>query len=446
MLVSLMVIFALLLMAFIGGADIARANGTIYNRINNPDCPTIHVKTSTLCGHEINPDEWHFLINQIDIEENAPVSITVLWENSNQEIVNLGKFTGGVAHYTTYSNLDSQVVDAWTTIYDGWNGEFNLSHGPACPDPTPTPTLTFTPTWTPTYTSTPTETPTETATATATNTPTETPTSTSTETPTSTPTETATATATYTSTPTDTPTDTPTSTATFTATPPDTDTPTPTYTNTPTEPPTATNTPTEPPTATNTPTEPPTSTPTPTDVTPTPTEVTPTPTDVTPTPTDVTPTPTGTPTQPPRRYTETPKPPQPAGANMRIAYPNEAVGTMYANGTSYLVYNGVSAPDGTLLLPSKDRGGALYNNQIWIHRAWNSGWFKLAKDEVVGINYTNGTIYYYQVTGSTRQPYGKYFNDGIFHIVSCYGANPEGWDGVEVYNLKLIKISTDRAR
>ena len=422
MLVSLMVIFALLLMAFIGGADIARANGTIYNRINNPDCPTIHVKTSTLCGHEINPDEWHFLINQIDIEENAPVSITVLWENSNQEIVNLGKFTGGVAHYTTYSNLDSQVVDAWTTIYDGWNGEFNLSHGPACPDPTPEPTLTFTPTWTPTYTSTPTETPTETATATATNTPTETPTSTSTETPTSTPTETATATATYTSTPTDTPTDTPTSTATFTATPPDTDTPTPTYTNTPTEPPTATNTPTEPPTST------------------------PTPTDVTPTPTEVTPTPTGTPTEPPRRYIETPKPPQPAGDNMRIAYPNEAVGTMYANGTSYLVYNGVSAPDGTLLLPSKDRGGALYNNQIWIHRAWNSGWFKLAKDEVVGINYTDGTTYYYQVTGSTKQPYGKYFNDGIFHIVSCYGANPEGWDGVEVYNLKLIKISTDRAR
>jgi hypothetical protein len=131
---------------------------------------------------------------------------------------------------------------------------------------------------------------------------------------------------------------------------------------------------------------------------------------------------------------------------MRIAYPNEAVGTMYANGTSYLVYNGVSAPDGTLLLPSKDRGGALYNNQIWIHRAWNSGWFKLAKDEVVGINYTDGTTYYYQVTGSTKQPYGKYFNDGIFHVVSCYGANPDGWDGVEVYNLKLIKISTDRAR
>ena len=422
MLVSLMVIFALLLMAFISGADIARANGTIYNRINNPDCPTIHVKTSTLCGHEINPDEWHFLINQIDIEENAPVSITVLWENGNQEIVNLGKFTGGVAHYTTYSNLDSQVVDAWTTIYDGWNGEFNLSHGPACPDPTPTPTLTFTPTWTPTYTSTPTNTPTATPPDTDTPTPTLPP-DTDTPTPTLPP-----------------DTDTPTPTL-----PPDTDTPTPTYTNTPTDPPTSTPTDVTPtPTdVTPTPTD---VTPTPTDVTPTPTDVTPTPTDVTPTPTDVTPTPTGTPTQPPRRYTETPKPPQPAGANMRIAYPNEAVGTMYANGTSYLVYNGVSAPDGTLLLPSKDRGGALYNNQIWIHRAWNSGWFKLAKDEVVGINYTNGTIYYYQVTGSTRQPYGKYFNDGIFHIVSCYGANPEGWDGVEVYNLKLIKISTDRAR
>ncbi len=113
---------------------------------------------------------------------------------------------------------------------------------------------------------------------------------------------------------------------------------------------------------------------------------------------------------------------------------------MYANGTGYLVYKGVSAEDGTLLLPTKEKGGALYDNQIWIHRAWNSGWFKLSKGEVVGIIYTNGIVYYYEVTGSTHEPYGQYFDDGTFHIVTCYGADGGKWNGVEVYNLELIKI------
>lgn len=212
-------------------------------------------------------------------------------------------------------------------------------------------------------------------------------------------------------------------------TPTETETPTETFTPTPTEPTpteTITVTPTPTGTVTVTPTETPTETPT---VTPTPTE---TPTE-TPTPTV---TPTNTPTQPP--YTETPKPPQPAEANVRVKYPGKLMGTMYANNTYYAVYKGVGGPDGILLLPSDSKGGALYNNQVWIHRTWNSGWFKLAKDEIVKIVYDDGTIYYYQVTGSTHQPYGQYFNDGTFHIVSCYGALPGTWDGVEVYNLEII--------
>ena len=304
--------------------------------------------------------------------------------------------------------------------------------------------------------------PTDTPTPTETNTPTATHTSTPTDTPTNTPT--------FTSTPTDTPTNTPTSTATFTSTP--TDTSTPTYTNTPTKTPTntptptKTNTPSPTPTGTLTPTDTPTITSTPTSThtstptfTSTPTHTstptyTPTPTEtvtVTPTPTKppiITPTstiaptktivPTVTPTQSPK--TETPKPPIPADAKSSAKYPGKVLGTMYANDTSYIIYNGVSGTNNVLLLPNVSKGGALYDNQIWIHRIWNSGWFKLAKDEIVKIVYNNDITYYYQVTGSTLQPYGQYFDDGKFYIVSCYSNESGKWEGVEVFSLKLINI------
>jgi hypothetical protein len=113
---------------------------------------------------------------------------------------------------------------------------------------------------------------------------------------------------------------------------------------------------------------------------------------------------------------------------------------MYANGTSYLVYPAVGSPDGVLLLPTAEKGGALYNNQIWIHRTWNTGWFKLADKEIVKIVYYDGTTYTYQLTGNTRLPYGQYPTDNLFHIISCYGENPGKWDGVQVYDFNLISI------
>jgi hypothetical protein len=76
---------------------------------------------------------------------NAPQSITVTWANGATEVVPLSKFTGGVAHYVTTSNLDSTVVSATAVIYAGWSGQFNLSHGP-CGVPTPSSTPTSTPT------------------------------------------------------------------------------------------------------------------------------------------------------------------------------------------------------------------------------------------------------------------------------------------------------------
>lgn len=138
-------------------------------------CDTKPISAKSLGGYECNDSEWHFVINQIDTEEHAPDSIYVTWENGAEEDVPLDKFTGGVAHYVTYSNLDSNVISATTDIYEGWEGEFNLSHGP-CDPPTPTPT-------TPVPTDTPEATPTDTPEITPTNTPEVTPTP-GTETPT----------------------------------------------------------------------------------------------------------------------------------------------------------------------------------------------------------------------------------------------------------------------
>ena len=88
------------------------------------------ISAKALSDHECDSSEWHFVINQIDTEANAPDSILVTWTNGKSESVPLDKFTGGVAHYTTTSNLDSTVKSATASIYDGWSGQFNLSHGP----------------------------------------------------------------------------------------------------------------------------------------------------------------------------------------------------------------------------------------------------------------------------------------------------------------------------
>ncbi|MHA2085156.1 MAG: hypothetical protein ACXABD_15475 [Candidatus Thorarchaeota archaeon] len=104
--------------------------------------------------HECNAEEWHFVINQIDDEALAPASIQVFWDPWTVELVNLSKFTGKVAHYTTTRNLDSKVIKAKAEIYDEWDGQFNLSHGPCivvrptptAPETTPRPQITPTPT------------------------------------------------------------------------------------------------------------------------------------------------------------------------------------------------------------------------------------------------------------------------------------------------------------
>src|SRR6266542_5109190 len=122
--------FALLVAYSVIGAGGAVANA------DDPATTPISVKADSLIDPDCDqdhPNEWHFVINQIDTEAHAPASIHVTWANGNDEDVPLDKFTGGTAHYATGSNLDSSVTGATTDIYSAWllgNGQFNLSHGP----------------------------------------------------------------------------------------------------------------------------------------------------------------------------------------------------------------------------------------------------------------------------------------------------------------------------
>ena len=141
--------------------------------------------------HGCDDTEWHFVINQIEDPVLAPGSITVSWANGASEVIQLGNVTGGVAHYSTTLNLNSPVISASAEIYEGWEGQFNLSHGPCSYTPTNTPFPTSTSTYTVTPTNTPTNMPTSSSTPTNTPTGTLVPTSTPTSIGTTPPTETS---------------------------------------------------------------------------------------------------------------------------------------------------------------------------------------------------------------------------------------------------------------
>lgn len=160
----------------------------------------INVKQASLpSGSKCNANERTFIINQIAENKSPPSSITVYYSDGTSEVVSISQpLEATAAHYTTTKNLDKTVVDATAMIYDGWKGQFVLSHGP-CPRPTPTKTQTSMATKTATMTSTKTSTATrprdpDTPTPTATNTspppgpgPTDTPTLTPTSPPPSNP-------------------------------------------------------------------------------------------------------------------------------------------------------------------------------------------------------------------------------------------------------------------
>jgi LPXTG-motif cell wall-anchored protein len=124
------------------------------------------ITAKALLSHSCDANEWHFVITQIDDHSDVPATIDVTWANGAHEVVPTNKYTGKTAHYTTTSNLNSEVTEAYTYIYNGWTGQFNLSHGPCLTAASPVPNATVNPTVNPTVA--PTAVPTAVATATPT--------------------------------------------------------------------------------------------------------------------------------------------------------------------------------------------------------------------------------------------------------------------------------------
>jgi hypothetical protein len=315
---------------------------------------------------------------------------------NNWKATSVGYLDGNLNGYVNYTGPGDE------------RDHLQLSHcEPANPPPTPTPLP---------PTATPTQTP-VTPTSTYTFTPTFTPTFTG-EPPTATPTET--------NVPTNTPTITPTR---------DPGSPTPTVTGTqptPTETTVPTETPTSQPSLTPTNTQPP--------VTPTSTATTP---PVTPTSTATAPPVTVTPTVPPMP-TSTPKPPNAGVADDMLAspYPSDLLWKMTLDGKVYDVYTGVNAADGTLMLPTKFYGGALYNNIIWVHRLWRGGYINLDIGDTITITDEHGYTEEYKVTDLSFMEYGVYpktlKGSDYKYIATCY-SNGETFIGVELF--KLVRVT-----
>jgi hypothetical protein len=245
--IALGLVFGLLLAIWAGTATtFAQSDGTSVAEgspeIDQPVEPAaieILVSQSSLreagCDPS-NPNEWQFNITGV-LNATPPASITVT-TNLGDLIVPLSAHNGNVAQYDLVNAGVTTVINATAIIFDGWEGNFILSHRP-CGTPTPTNTATSTAT----ATNTPTDTPTNTPSSTPTNTPTDTPTNT----PSNTPTGTLSPTNTPSNTPTNTSTSTPSRTSTSTAT---TDPPTRTATSNPTRTVFATHTPRPPVTGT----------------------------------------------------------------------------------------------------------------------------------------------------------------------------------------------------
>jgi hypothetical protein len=144
--------------------------------------------------------------------------------------------------------------------------------------------------------------------------------------------------------------------------------------------------------------------------------------------------PTLTPTNP-TSPTNTPFPPKAANASDNIVYPGQRLGNMVAGDFIFDLYQGVKALDGSLMLPSFNKGAALYNHVVWVHRLWNVGWLNIEIGDVVVINDAS-----YKVTKTSYIDYGVYpvTNSGIEYIATCYSAAGD-WVGVQLYKVELIR-------
>jgi len=123
-------VLASLVLAAVGGVDGNVAAGG-KKETPTPTAPKkIDVKQKNekkVCSKD-RTIEWHFVITQIDDPSDAPPSITVQFANSGTVTVPLYDVTGKTAHYYWYTPSPETMIDAWTTIYGSWKGQFNLSH------------------------------------------------------------------------------------------------------------------------------------------------------------------------------------------------------------------------------------------------------------------------------------------------------------------------------
>jgi hypothetical protein len=108
---------------------------------------------------------------------------------------------------------------------------------------------------------------------------------------------------------------------------------------------------------------------------------------------------------------------------------------MVIDGLIFDLYQGVNASDGSLMLPSFNKGAALYQNVVWVHRLWNVGWLSIEVGDVITINDVS-----YKVTDTKYIEYGVYPEDsaGIQYIATCYSAEGK-WVGVQLYKVELIR-------
>jgi hypothetical protein len=126
-------------------------------------------------------------------------------------------------------------------------------------------------------------------------------------------------------------------------------------------------------------------------------------------------------------------------AKMAAKYPGVVLGNLSIDTKSYVLFSAVKDSDGSLMLPTTVMGGALYNNTIWIHRLWRSGWLNIEKGDLIVYTSNYGHTYYYKVMDSVEKEYGNYM-DGGFYIATCYQIDGE-WAGVVFYRLQYVSIA-----
>lgn len=88
------------------------------------------IDVDLLGEHTCDDGERHFLITHVSDAALAPRSINVTFATGIQVEVELDEVSGNVAHYTTTLGLNLGITDATAEIYEGWDGEFKLDHGP----------------------------------------------------------------------------------------------------------------------------------------------------------------------------------------------------------------------------------------------------------------------------------------------------------------------------